>query len=77
LLATLGFASALRSSLVMDLLHQGLERTPADFAKVSIVVGHQLLAAGGAVYMDVGPSKIVVRFAETAIANKGRFRSHA
>jgi hypothetical protein len=61
----------------MDFLHQGLERTPANLAKVSIVVRHQLFAAGGAVYMDVSPSQIGVRFPEAAIAHKGRFRSHA
>ena len=49
LLATLRFAGALHSGLVMDLLHQSLERAPADFAKVSIIVGHELLAAVGAV----------------------------
>jgi hypothetical protein len=61
----------------MDLLHQRLERTPANFAKVSIVVGHQLLAAGGAVDVDVSPSQVVVRFPEAAIAHKSSFRSHA
>ena len=78
-LIALGLARriSLRSGLVMDLLHQSLERAPADFAKVAIVVGHQLLAAAGTVDVDASPSQIVVRFAEAAIANKSRFRSHA
>jgi hypothetical protein len=60
----------------MDLLHQRLQRAPANLAYVSIVVRHELPAIAGAADADVGPSQIVIRFAEAAVANKGRFRSH-
>jgi hypothetical protein len=45
--SSLGVAArriALRSGLAMDLFHQRLERAPANFAKVSIVLWHQLFA---------------------------------
>ncbi len=61
----------------MDFLHQRLQRAPADLAQVSVVVRHELLAIAGAVDADVRPPQIVVRFAETAITHKSRFRSHA
>jgi hypothetical protein len=45
-------------------------------AEVSIVVRHELSAITGAVHADVGPPEVVVRFAEAAITDKGRFCSH-
>jgi hypothetical protein len=68
---------SLRPGVIVNLLHQSLERTPAHLAKVSIVIRHQLLACGGAIDVDVSPSQVVVRFPEAAIADEGRFRSHA
>ena len=64
------------SGLVMDLLHQRLQRTPANFAKVSVFIWHKLLAVAGAIDADVCPSQILVRFAKAAIANECRFRTH-
>ena|ERR1700722_17644098 len=60
----------------MDLLHQRLKRAPANLAEVPIVVRHKLSAVAGAVHADMGPSEIVVGFAETTIAEEGSFRSH-
>jgi len=60
----------------MDLLHQRLQRAPADFAQVPVVVRHELLAVAGAIDADPRPSKVVVGFAQAAIANEGRFGSH-
>ena len=60
----------------MDLLHQRLQRTPANFAKVSVFIWHKLLAVAGAIDADVCPSQILVRFAKAAIANECRFRTH-
>jgi hypothetical protein len=60
----------------MNLLHQCLQRAPTDFAKISVVVLHELLAVAGAVDADVRPRQIVVRFSQAAIANERRFRSH-
>jgi hypothetical protein len=37
------------SGLVMHLRHQRLQWVPANFAKISVVVRHELLAAAGAV----------------------------
>jgi hypothetical protein len=68
---------SLLSGVIMDLLHQSLERTPAHLAKVSIVIRHQLFAAGSAVDVNVSPSQVVVRFPEAAIADEGCFCSHA
>jgi hypothetical protein len=67
---------SLFSRLVMNLFHQRLKRAPADLAEVSIVVRHELSAITGAVHADVGPSEIVIGFAEAAIADKGRFCCH-
>ena len=64
------------SRLVMDLLHQRLQRAPADLAQVPVVVRHELLAVAGAVHADVRPSEVVAGFAQAAIADEGRFRSH-
>jgi hypothetical protein len=66
-----------RPGVIVDLLHQGLKRTPANLAKVSIVIRHQLFAAGGAIDVDVSPSQVVIGFPEAAVADIGRFRSHA
>src|SRR5450432_4162395 len=66
----------LLSGLVMDLLHQRLQRAPTDLAQVAVVVRHDLLAVAGAVDADARPPQIVVRFAQAAIANERRFRSH-
>src|ERR1700680_1891279 len=66
----------LLSSLVMDLLHQRLQRAPTDLAQVALVVRHELLAVASAVDADARPPQIVVRFAQAAIANERRFRSH-
>ena len=61
----------------MDLFHQRLERAPADFAQVSIIVRQQLLVATGAVDVDISPPQIVVGLAKTTITNEGGFLSHA
>jgi hypothetical protein len=60
----------------MDLLHQRLQRAPANLAEVPIIVRHEVLVTAGAVDMDASPAQIVVRFTEAAIANKRRFRAH-
>ena len=60
----------------MDLFHQRLQRAPADFTKISVVVRHELLAVAGAVDADARPPQIAIRFAQAAIANERRFRSH-
>jgi hypothetical protein len=60
----------------MNLLHQRLERAPADLAKIAVVVRHELPAAAGAVDTDPRPSKIIVGFAQAAIADEYRFGSH-
>jgi hypothetical protein len=75
---SLGFACgvSLFSRLVMNLLHQRLQRAPADFAKIAIVVRHELPAVTGAVDTDPRPSKIIVGFAQAAIAEECRFGSH-
>jgi hypothetical protein len=44
--------------------------------KSRFVVRHELLATARAVDADVGPSQIVIRFAEAAIADEGRLGSH-
>jgi hypothetical protein len=61
----------------MDLVHQGLKRAPADFAKVSVIVRHQLLPAAGTVDVNVRPPQVAIRLTEAAVANECRFRSHA
>jgi hypothetical protein len=66
----------LPSGLFVDLLHQGLQRAPANFTEVAVVVRHELLVAAGAIDMDASPAQIIVCFAKAAIANKRRFRTH-
>jgi hypothetical protein len=61
----------------MDLLHQRLQRAPADLAKIAVVVRRELSAVAGAVDTDSRPSKIIVGFAQATIADKCRFGSHA
>jgi hypothetical protein len=67
---------ALFSGIVVDLLHERLQRAPADFAQVAVVVRHELLTVADAIDADVGPSEVVVGFAEAAITDKSRFHSH-
>lgn len=67
---------SLLSRIVVNFLHQRLKRAPANLTQVPVVIGHELLAVAGAVHADARPSEVVVGFAETAIADEGRFRSH-
>jgi hypothetical protein len=60
----------------MDLLHQRLQRAPANLAKVAVIVRHELLVTAGAIDMDASPAQIVIRFAKAAIANKRGLRAH-
>ena len=55
---------------------QRLERAPTDLAQIAIDIRHELLAIAGAVYGDMRPTQIAIRFPEAAIAYKGRFGSH-
>ena len=74
-----GIASrvSLLASLFVGFLHQSLQRAPANLAQVSIIVRQELLVATGAVDVDMSPAYIVVGFAQTTIANEGRFLAHA
>ncbi len=64
------------SSLLMDLFHHGLKRAPANLTEVAVFIRYKLLAVAGSVDADVRPSQVVVCFAQTTIANEGRFRAH-
>lgn len=64
------------SGLLMDLLHRGLKRAPANLTQVSVFIRYELLAVADSVDADVRPSQVVVCFAQTTIANEGRFRAH-
>jgi predicted metallopeptidase len=59
----------------VNLLHQRLQRAPADLAQVAIVIRHELLAIHRTVNTNMRPPEIVIGLPEAAIAGKRRFRS--
>ena len=61
----------------MDFLHQNLQWTPANLAKVPIVIRKELLITAGAVDMNASPPQVAISLTEAAVANECRFRSHA